>query len=139
MLFRSLAAPRSQKLSGDEPAAALAIHGDHDRLVQVFSHIIGNSFKFGPDGGQVRITAAAQGSQVRFAVADDGPGMSPEELANLFDRSWQSGRKTRDGIGLGLSIVKGIVEAHGGRVWAESALGEGTKVFFTVPAAAGPV
>jgi PAS domain S-box-containing protein len=133
--LRPLAAPRSQKLSGEEPAADLAIHGDHDRLVQVFSHIIGNSFKFGPDGGQVRVEVSAQGQEVRFVVADDGPGMPPDELANLFDRSWQAGRKSRDGIGLGLSIVKGIVEAHGGRVWAESALGEGTRIFFTVPAA----
>ena len=133
--LRPLAAPRSQKLSGEEPAADLAIHGDHDRLVQVFSHIIGNSFKFGPDGGRVRVEVSAQGREVRFVVADDGPGMPPDELANLFDRTWQAGRKSRDGIGLGLSIVKGIVEAHGGRVWAESALGEGTRIFFTVPAA----
>ncbi|HET6148402.1 MAG TPA: ATP-binding protein [Polyangia bacterium] len=132
-----LAAPRSQQLTGEDTVPGLAIDGDHDRLVQVFTHVVGNSFKFGPDGGQVRIAADRQGSQVRFVVADDGPGMPPDELANLFDRIWQAGRKSRDGIGLGLSIVKGIVEAHGGRVWAESAVGEGTKVFFTVPAASG--
>ena len=65
----------------------------------------------------------------------------PEELANLFDRSWQAQRKNRDGVGLGLAIVRGIVEAHGGRVWAESALGEGTRVHFTLaaPKSASPV
>jgi signal transduction histidine kinase len=134
--LRPLGAPRSQELSAEEPAADLTADGDHDRLVQVFSHIIGNSFKFGPEGGRVRIAAVAQGTEVRFAVTDDGPGMPPDELANLFDRAWQASRKSRDGIGLGLSITKGIVEAHGGRVWAESILGEGTRIFFTVPNAA---
>jgi PAS domain S-box-containing protein len=134
--LRPLAAAKRQELTGDEPPAGLTVDGDHDRLVQVFSHIIGNSFKFGPEGGQVRVSAAVDGPAVRFTVADDGPGMEPDELANLFDRSWQASRKTRDGIGLGLSIVKGIVEAHGGRIWAESALGQGTRVFFTVPAPA---
>ena len=96
----------------------------HDRLVQVFSHIVGNSFKFGPDGGQVRIEVSAQDNQVRFVVADDGPGMPPDELANLFDRTWQADRKSRDGIGLGLSIVKGIVEAHRGVVEVENVDGD---------------
>jgi signal transduction histidine kinase len=131
-----LGAPKSQELTGEEPSPALTIDADHDRLVQVLTQIIGNSFKFGPEHGQVRVTAAVDGPDVRFTVSDDGPGMEPDELSNLFDRAWQASRKSRDGIGLGLSIVKGIVEAHGGRVWAESALGEGTRVFFTVPAGA---
>jgi signal transduction histidine kinase len=131
-----LAGPKSQELTGEAPAPGLTVDGDHDRLVQVFSQIIGNSFKFGPEGVQVRIAVAAEGPDVRFTVIDNGPGMEPDELSNLFDRAWQASRKTRDGIGLGLSIVKGIVEAHGGRVWAESALGQGTRIFFTVPAVA---
>ena len=134
--LRPLAAPKVQELTGEEPAAGLMVDGDHDRLVQALTHVIGNSFKFGSEGGQVRLSAAVDGPAVRFTVADNGPGMEPDELANLFDRAWQSSRKCRDGIGLGLSIVKGIVEAHGGRIWAESALGQGTQVFFTVPAAA---
>lgn len=131
--LRPLAAPKVQELTGEEPPAGLTVDGDHDRLVQAFTHLIGNSFKFGPEGGQVRLSAALEGPVVRFTVADNGPGMEPDELANLFDRAWQAGRKSRDGIGLGLSIVKGIVEAHGGRIWAESTLGQGTRVFFTVP------
>ena len=133
--LRPLAEPKSQSLIGDQAAPGLAVDGDHDRLVQVFTHIIGNSFKFGAEGAQVRITVTTTGAEVCFTIVDDGPGMPPDELANLFDRSWQADRKSRDGIGLGLSIVKGIVEAHGGRVWAESVLGEGTRVSFTVPLA----
>jgi PAS domain S-box-containing protein len=131
-----LAATKSQELTGEAPEPGLRVDGDHDRLVQVFSQIIGNSFKFGSEGVQVRIAVAAEGPDVCFTVTDNGPGMDPDELSNLFDRAWQASRKSRDGIGLGLSIVKGIVEAHGGRIWAESALGQGTRIFFTVPAVA---
>ena len=114
------------------PAQAMTVSCDRDRIVQVFANVVGNSMKFGPTGGHIRVDAVADGTVVRFTVADDGPGMEPEELANLFDRSWQAQRKNRDGVGLGLAIVRGIVEAHGGRVWAESALGEGTRVHFTL-------
>jgi signal transduction histidine kinase len=72
-----------------------------------------------------------------FAVADNGPGMSAEEVGNVFDRYWQAKRKNREGIGLGLSIVKGIVEAHGGRAWAESELGQGSTFYMALPV--GPV
>jgi signal transduction histidine kinase len=72
---------------------------------------------------------------IRFSVGDNGPGMSEEELKNIFDRYWQAKRKNREGIGLGLSIAKGIIDAHGGRIWAESEIGRGTTFHFTVPAA----
>ena len=107
---------------------------DRDRIVQVLANVVGNSMKFSPTGGHIRVDVAAEGPVVRFTVTDDGPGMDTEELTNLFDRSWQAQRKNRDGVGLGLAIVRGIVEAHGGRVWAESALGEGTRVHFTLAA-----
>src|SRR3954471_815937 len=74
--------------------------------------------------------------QVRFSVSDNGPGLTPDALARLFDRFWQARRSDRRGIGLGLTICKGIVEAHGGRIWCESAPGVGTKFLFTIPSAA---
>jgi signal transduction histidine kinase len=135
-VLRPVAAAKSQDLAGEPVVNTLTVDADHERLVQVFSSVIGNSCKFGREGGHVRIEAALDGAAIRFTVADDGPGMSPEELENLFNRAWQAARTSRDGIGLGLSIVKGIVEAHGGRVWAESTPGEGTRVSFTIPAAA---
>ncbi len=133
--LRPTAAAKSQELASEPPAEAMTVSCDRDRIVQVFANVVGNSMKFGPTGGHIRVDAVADGPLVRFTVADDGPGMEPEELANLFDRSWQAQRKNRDGVGLGLAIVRGIVEAHGGRVWAESALGDGTRVHFTLASA----
>jgi signal transduction histidine kinase len=72
---------------------------------------------------------------VGFYVADTGPGVSPEELPRLFDRFWQSKRGA--GLGLGLAIAKGIVEAHGGRIWVDSSPGRGSTFFFTVPVSEG--
>jgi signal transduction histidine kinase len=127
------AATKSQELTTAPPAETISVSCDRERIVQVLGNVVGNSLKFGPAGGHIQIAAVADGAVVQFTVTDDGPGMSPEELANLFDRSWQARRRSRDGVGLGLAIVKGIVEAHGGRVWAESTLGEGTRLHFTLP------
>ena len=70
-----------------------------------------------------------------FWVADTGCGISPEGLPHVFDRFWQARKSARRGAGLGLPISRGIVEAHGGRIWVESTLGRGTVIFFTVPQA----
>ena len=100
--------------------------------------------KFTPEGGTVTLRAEPDGAMVRFAVADDGPGISTEELPYVFDRYYQARRRNRDGIGLGLSIARGIVEAHGGRIWVESptrpnvrpspTASGGSTFFFTLPA-----
>lgn len=118
-----LAAAKSIKVVVAPPAAELSISCDHDRVIQLFSNVVGNAVKFTPEGGTVVLRAEADGSMVRFAVADDGPGISTEELPYVFDRYYQSRRRNRDGIGLGLSIARGIVEAHGGRIWVESPTG----------------
>ena len=98
----------------------LRISCDHDRVIQLFSNVVGNAVKFTPEGGTVALRAEPDGAMVRFAVADDGPGISTEELPYVFDRYYQARRRNREGIGLGLSIARGIVEAHGGRIWVES-------------------
>ena len=74
---------------------------------------------------------------MRFAVPTPGPGISADELPHVFDRYYQARRKNREGIGLGLSIARGIVEAHGGRIWVESEEGKGSTFFFTLPPARG--
>jgi len=127
-----LATAKSQHLVSDV-APGLAIRCDHDRVIQLFSNLVGNAVKFTPDGGTITVHAAADGEVVRFSVADDGPGISADELPHVFDRYYQAQRKNRDGIGLGLSIARGIVEAHGGRIWVESEEGKGSTFFFTLP------
>ena len=116
-----LAAAKTIKLVDGSPEnGGLRISCDHDRVIQLFSNVVGNAVKFTPEGGTVTIRAAPDGAMVRFAVADDGPGISTEELPYVFDRYYQARRRNRDGIGLGLSIARGIVEAHGGQIWVES-------------------
>lgn len=113
------------------------ILGDHDRLLQVFENLIGNALKFTAAGGRITVGAARGDSEALFWVADTGRGMSADELAHVFDRFWQaSARSGRLGAGLGLPITKGIVEAHGGRIWAESAPGQGSTFFFSIPTGA---
>ena len=88
--------------------------------------------KFTPDGGTITVRAAPDNGIVRFSVIDTGPGISADELPHVFDRYYQAQRRNRDGIGLGLSIARGIVEAHGGRIWAESEEGKGSTFSFTL-------
>ncbi|HEX5746313.1 MAG TPA: PAS domain S-box protein [Archangium sp.] len=109
--------------------------GDRDRLAQVLENLIGNALKFTPRGGHIRVGAEAREGEVLFRVTDSGPGIAAEHLPHLFDRFWQASRTDKRGAGLGLAISKGIVESHGGHIWAESQVGDGTTFFFTVPAA----
>jgi signal transduction histidine kinase len=105
---------------------------DPERILQVFSNLVGNAIKFTPKGGSITLRAQAMGEKVRLSVADTGPGIPPEKLARLFDRFWQADARDRRGIGLGLSIAKHIVEAHGERIGVESRVGQGTEFWFTV-------
>ncbi len=110
---------------------------DRDRIIQALSNLLGNALKFTPQGGTVRVTAADAEGGVAFSVADDGPGIPPEERGRLFDRFWQAERHGRTGAGLGLAIVRGIAEAHGGRVEVASEAGEGSTFSLVLPAAGG--
>jgi signal transduction histidine kinase len=111
------------------------IWADRDRLLQVFENLIGNALKFTTPGGRIAVGAAPRGAETLFWVADTGSGIASEDIAQIFDRFWQSRKAGRHGAGLGLSIVKGIVEAHRGRIWVESAVGRGSTFFFTIPSA----
>ncbi|HEU0053153.1 MAG TPA: HAMP domain-containing sensor histidine kinase, partial [Longimicrobium sp.] len=131
-LYGEVAARQGIRLTA-RPASLPAVWADRGRLLQVFGNLLGNALKFTPAGGSVTLGGAAQGGSVRFFVADSGPGIPPEHLPRVFDRFWQARRGERGGVGLGLAIARGIVEAHGGRIWVESAPGSGSTFFFTVP------
>jgi PAS domain S-box-containing protein len=111
------------------------VRGDQNRLTQVLANLIGNAVKFTPVEGRVTIGAASRDSEVLFWVADTGCGIAPEGLPHVFDRFWQAVKGAHHGVGLGLPVARGIVEAHGGHIWVESILGRGTIFFFTVPSA----
>jgi chemotaxis family two-component system sensor kinase Cph1 len=113
----------------------VAVEADPERVFQVLSNLIGNAIKFTPKGGNIRVTVETGPAHVKFAVSDSGPGIPAEQLPHLFDRYWQARHRAREGAGLGLYIVRGLVEAHGGRVWAESQGDSGSTFFFTLPAA----
>jgi signal transduction histidine kinase len=111
------------------------VASDRERVLQVFANLIGNAIKFTPKGGQIRLMACPENGEVKFTVADTGPGIPPEHLDHVFDRYWQAKSTAKLGAGLGLSIAKGIVEAHGGRIWVESPPGSGAHFNFTLPMA----
>jgi len=107
---------------------------DRARVLQVFANLVGNAMKLTPDHGTVTLTARPAGSKTwEFSVRDTGPGIPPDHLPFLFDRFWK-GNNGAHGVGLGLAIAKGIVEAHGGEIRAESPAGGGALFTFTLPA-----
>ncbi|HEU0031419.1 MAG TPA: ATP-binding protein [Kofleriaceae bacterium] len=120
----------AQAVVGDVPAVC----GDRHRVLQVLDNLVGNALKFTPVGGRVTITARVRGDDVVFSVSDTGVGIPAESVRHIFDRFWQAERARRDGAGLGLTISKGIVEAHGGTIWVESTPGQGSTFSFTLPA-----
>ncbi len=110
--------------------------GDRHRLSQVLENLIGNAVKFTAPGGRITVGARRAPDDVIFWVRDTGAGIAAEHLPRVFDRFWQANATDRSGVGLGLPIVKGLVEAHGGRVWVESEPGSGSTFWFTIPIAA---
>lgn len=115
---------------------------DPDAMNQVFGNLIENSLKYGKSGKRVRVGAKLLEGEVEFTVQDFGPGIASEHLNRIFERFYRVDKaRSREsgGTGLGLAIVKHIVNAHGGRVWAQSELGAGAQFYFTLPLAPAPV
>ncbi len=142
-LFGPQAERRDQTLWVELPSEELVVDADRERVMQVFSNLLGNAFRHAPEGAEIRIGAGREGAEVTFRVTNPGEGIREEELPHLFDRFWRGGRgRDRAGAGLGLAIVKEIVAAHGGRVDAESPPGGDTTFRFTLPtvrSAAAPI
>ena len=121
-----------------EPGAAAIVHGDPDKLTQVLTNLIGNAIKYSPDGGEIVVTTSRVGNLASVAIRDHGMGIPAAALDSVFERYARVDRaETRNirGTGLGLPIVRQIVTMHGGSVWAESTVGDGSTFHFTIPLA----
>jgi signal transduction histidine kinase len=108
---------------------------DRDRMLQVLVNLMTNALKFTPKGGRITLSGERCEDKLQLCVSDTGSGIPEDSLESIFERFWQLGKNDRRGLGLGLYISRCIVEAHGGRIWAESRPGEGSKVCFTLPPA----
>lgn len=129
---------RSITVAVEIPKNSPTVRADAQRLHQVFSNLLDNAIKYTQPNGHVTITARAKDNEIEVCIADNGPGIAPEHLPRIFERFYRADKaRSRElgGTGLGLSIVKHIVQAHGGRVWAESELEKGSRFFFTLPTA----
>lgn len=131
--LKPLAQAKQIELALEAASGLPVLHADRDRLFQVFSNLGGNAIKFTPEGGRVLIRARHEDDAVAFDVVDTGPGIPPADLSRVFDRYWQAKKTASLGSGLGLTIARGIVEAHGGRIDVSSVPGEGTVFSFTIP------
>jgi signal transduction histidine kinase len=107
---------------------------DAGRLLQVLTNLVANAIKFTPVGGQIRVAHARVGDTLQVSVSDTGPGIAQDLLEVIFQRFRQAGHDDRRGLGLGLYISRTLIEAQGGKMWAESTPGAGTTIVFTLPA-----
>lgn len=132
--FEDLAAQKQVRLKKkiDYKSEPVMI-ADRDRIFQVLANIVSNALRFTSPEGFIEIGVEETPATYLFHITDSGSGIPQESLAHIFDRYWQGHKDRGTGVGLGLSIVKGIVEAHEGTVWAESELGKGTKFQFILP------
>jgi two-component system phosphate regulon sensor histidine kinase PhoR len=114
---------------------------DPPRLERVLRNLLDNALRYTPAGGRISVAARAEGQDVRVTVADTGPGLPPDDLERVFDRFYRAGqsrsrgegpRRGHSGAGLGLTIARGVIQAHGGRIWAELPPGGGTAFHFTL-------
>ncbi len=132
-LFAPIVASKSFSMSSDFPSEPIFVHCDHDRILQVLSNLIGNALKFTANGGTIALSAQKRESEVEVSVTDNGPGISDDAKAKLFEKFSQLKMNDRRGLGLGLFIAKWIVDTHKGRIWVTSDPGKGSTFSFTLP------
>ena len=135
--FRPQAEQKGLQLTESVAHDVLPVRGNPEKLQRVLYNLVQNAVRHTPADGTVSLRAARDDSYVRIEVADDGEGIPPEQAERVFERFFRGGDGARNGTGagLGLSICRAIVEAHGGRIWVEPGDGRGSRVCFTVPAA----
>lgn len=132
-LFAPVVASRNFAMTIEQCSSPLAATFDRDRLLQVLSNLVGNALKFTPEGGSINLSAKKKVNELEISVSDNGPGISEDKVARIFEKFSQLNSGDRRGLGLGLFISKWIVEAHKGRIWVSSKMGEGSVFTFTLP------
>lgn len=133
-VFAGLFAEEGIHLTADVPGQLPRADADGERILQVVGNLLSNAAKFAPRGGHVTLSARDCGEEILVSVRDDGPGIPADQVPHIFDRFWHSRRAARTrGTGLGLSIAKAIVDAHGGRIWVNTAEERGSTFFFSLP------
>ncbi|APG27051.1 hypothetical protein A7E78_03905 [Syntrophotalea acetylenivorans] len=117
------------------PEMPLMVFLDDRKLFQVMENLLGNAVKFSPPGGVIRVACEPSEGNLRISVSDEGVGMTPEQVERVFDKFYRvdASNTAKEGLGLGMAIVKNIIEAHGCDIWVDSEVGSGTKVTFTLP------
>jgi signal transduction histidine kinase len=131
--FQAAASAKGISLQTEIVEGPLLAEFDHDRMLQVLANVIANAIKFTSRGGSIRVRGECAGGELRFSISDTGSGIPGNLQEAIFERFWQVGKDDRRGVGLGLYISRHIVEAHGGKIWAESTPGEGSRFCFTLP------
>jgi signal transduction histidine kinase len=121
------------RVENEVPPTAPRVLADPDRLDRILVNLVGNALKYSK--GRVVLTAVEDGAELKVSVADGGPGIPEHDLPRIFDRYYRGQRHEGEGLGLGLFIVRKLVEAHGGRIWADSQPGQGSTFTFTLPVA----
>jgi len=137
-LYEDLAQERGVVLATDSPAGLFAM-ADATRIRQVLANLLDNALKYSRPGGTVALRGRLEGGLVRVSVVDEGEGIPPEDIPRIFDRLFRGDKsRTHRGLGLGLSLVRAVLKAHGGDIVVESEVGRGSRFTFTLPGAGGP-
>lgn len=139
--YEALAETGGVDLFADVPDAEVLVFADREKVRVMLDNLISNAVRFTSPGGRVRVVLRGQGDEAEVAVIDTGVGIAPEELERIFDRFYQVEdpmTRRHGGMGLGLPIVKELVHLHGGRVWAESVPGQGSRFVVALPTRVSP-
>jgi PAS domain S-box-containing protein len=133
-IFRALAAEKAIQINVEIESGLPQVLCDEERILQVFSNLLGNAIKFTPESGMIVVCVKNADHSVVFSIKDNGPGILEEEIPHIFNRYWQAKESSSRGVGLGLYIAKGIIEAHHGKIWVNSERGKGATFFFSLSA-----
>jgi signal transduction histidine kinase len=134
--FTALAQDQAVELVAHVDPGLPPIQADADRLRQVLANLIANALRYTPSGGRVNVSAVSQVGSVRFTVSDTGPGLTAEQSRHVFERFYRTDearQRDQSGSGLGLAITRELVRLHGGRIWVESVVGQGSQFSFEIP------